>query len=60
MSDENPVLSLVFRDGARPAEIQLLLSYLSEILKEMQFAESEEEDESCSLCPCVHDTPSGQ
>lgn len=59
MSDENYVLSLVYRDGARPAEIQLLLSYLSEILKEMQFAESEE-DESCPLCPCVNDTPSGE
>ena len=60
MSDENLVLSLVYRNGARPAEIQLLLSYLSDFLKEMQFAESEEENESCPLCPCVNDTPSGE
>ncbi|MDD3183561.1 MAG: hypothetical protein PHD48_12285 [Alphaproteobacteria bacterium] len=60
MSDENYVLSLVYRNGARPAEIQLLLAYLSEILKEMQFAESEDENESCPLCAGVHDTPSGE
>lgn len=60
MSDGNLVLSLVYRNGARPAEIQLLLSCLSEILKEMQFAESEDENESSSLCPCVNDTPSGE
>ncbi|MDX9690245.1 MAG: hypothetical protein EOM37_08805 [Proteobacteria bacterium] len=60
MTEQELILSLVFRDGARPAEIQLLLSYLSEILKEMQIAESEEENARSSLCPCVHDTPSGE
>ena len=43
MTERDLVLSLVFRDGARPAEIQLLLAYLSEILKEMQIAEDIDE-----------------
>lgn len=60
MTEQELIISLVYRDGARPAEIQLLLSYLSEILKEMQIAESEDEDESCPLCAGVHDTPSGK
>ena len=60
MTERDLVLSLVFRDGARPAEIQLLLAYLSEILKEMQIAESEEENESSPLCAGVHNTPSGE
>ena len=59
MCEENLLISLVFKDGARPAEIQLILAYITEILKEMQFAESEDENESSSLCPCVNDSPSG-
>ena len=60
MTEQELIISLVYRDGARPAEIQLLLSYLSEILKEMQIAEGEEENESSPLCAGVHDTPSGE
>jgi len=60
MTERDLIVSLVYRDGARPAEIQLLLSYLSEILKEMQIAESEEENESSPLCAGVHNTPSGE
>ena len=60
MTEREFLLSLVYRDGARPAEIQLLLAHIAEILKEMQIAESEEENESSSLCAGVHDTPSGE
>jgi hypothetical protein len=59
MSEENLLISLVFKDGARPAEIQLILAYITEILKEMQALESEE-DVSSSLCAGVNDTPSGK
>jgi len=60
MSEKNLLLSLVFREGARPAEVQLILSHISEILKEMQIAESEEENVSSPLCASVNDTPSGE
>lgn len=59
MSNEEKLLvSLVFKEGARPAEIQLLLSYIAEILKEMQAEESEEEYEGSPLCAGVNNTPS--
>ncbi|MGE0109206.1 MAG: hypothetical protein AB7S81_05495 [Bdellovibrionales bacterium] len=50
MTEQELIVSLVFRDGARPAEIQLLLSYLSEILKEMQIAEGidEKDKDECA------------
>ena len=38
MTEREFLLSLVYRDGARPAEIQLLLAHIAEILKEMQIA----------------------
>lgn len=50
MTEQELLISLVFKGGARPAEIQLLLSYLSEILKEMQIAEGidEKDKDECA------------
>jgi hypothetical protein len=50
MSEEEKLLvHLVFQDesgkGMRPAEIQLLLSYMAEILKEIQEEEAKSEEE---------------
>ncbi|MDR3450366.1 MAG: hypothetical protein P4M15_11595 [Alphaproteobacteria bacterium] len=49
MSEEELLLKLVFQDesgkGMRPAEIQLLLAHMAEILKEIQESEAKSEEQ---------------
>jgi len=60
MNEENILISLIFKEGVRASEVQLILSHISEILKEMQEAEREEENVSSPLCASVNNTPSGE